>query len=478
MIYKLLVLQIIVVLSFFATISVGAPYHDIYGNKVEKIEKFKDKIILLYFDIADKDTETTVSIRLKHLAEAFEQWQAICIIVVTQETSLLDDLIPHLLAGNQDIYVNKSDELWKQYHPGRIPAAMIDLNPNPSGYVEHVTDDKDSETFLSNLKEKIQAAIRNRITELIHEGDKWVEKKEYTQARACYAEAAAWVERVSNLHIFTPQELAGYYIQLANGHVNIVGDGITQSNPEIWDAIKASMEKRDLETAAECLKKAISLNPNLDESKIYAGSVDEREQLEDAGNSYLNAFYTGLVCESQGKLEDARNSYHALSQKSDWAEVKMSLERVKEKMRRIWLCIQQEIVFYDGLPETKEENFPNWFERILIEELINRGYKVWIIYSINQNNGTLMGGKILYGKAILTIRKFRPESVKQIVAEGSVQIDAVHLDNTGTIETIADLTLDRLERGFGVTDFKAIEDFFNTNGDLFTSKINQFFSKH
>lgn len=468
MIYKLLVLQIIVVLSF-ATISVGAPYHDIYGNKVEKIEKFKDKIILLYFDIADKGTETTVSIRLKHLAEAFERWQAICIIVVTQETSLLDNPIPHLLAGNQDIYVNKSDELWKRYHPGRIPAGMIDLNPNPSGYVEFVPDKKDPDgtetfqhVFLPQLKEKIQAAIRQRIDELIREGSKWVEGKEYNKARACYTEATAWLERVSN-PIFTPQELAEYYIQIVNGYVRIVGDGITQSNPQVVDFGQVSAEKQDLEMAAKCLEKALS-HKNDEATK---------------------EFHAGLINEIQGKLEEARDSYkNALSKDPDRVEVKMSLARVEEKIRGVLLCIHQEVLFYDGLPETEADRFPNWFEQILIEELITKGYKVWIPLStqkkglyelIKQNH---VRGKILYGKATLTIRKFRPESVKQIVAEGSVQIDAVHLDNTGTIETIASLTLDRLERGFGVTDFKAIEDFFNTNGDLFTSKINQFFSKH
>lgn len=491
MICRILILQMIVFLSFAGTGLGNTPYHDIYGKGMEKIGMSTSTITVLYFDVADDDTTLTevasARMRLKHLAVGFERWKEVCtIIVVTPSTSLLSDRIRHLLATNQDICVNKSDELWAKYHRGPIPAAMVDFDPK--WYVPFVSSSDDPEgvrafqhLFLpkknSKMTEMLKAAITRRVTEAKFEGDSHFESGKADEARASYSVARSWLDHLSNpVEGFDPRELASGYLELGNNYIRIAESGKTQSNPQTVAIDEGYLESQYLEEAARCLERA----------RRYTS------------DEVVKMFHAGLTYENQGKLEEARNSYQeALSQKRDWIEVKISLTRVEEKVRQVLLCIEQEVLFYDGLPQREGEFLPNQFEQMLCEELINRKYKVWIISSAQkkemhellkkchedhprtatQRNEIPMVGRTIYGKVRITIRRFRPRDFDLLVAEGSFQINAARLGNTGVLETFASAAWEGKDDGNGETDSKAMTDFFEKNKGHFEEEIGCFLGK-
>lgn len=498
MLHRILALSIVALLSF-AGIGLGNTlYYDIYGKKIQKIGESANKITVLYFDVADDDTKLTelesVRMRLKQLAVAFQPWKEVCtIIVVTPSKSLLPGRIKHLLPTNQDIYVNKCDELWAKYHRGPVPAAMIDFEPgmddsDPKSYVPFVSGPDDPEgakafqhLFLpkknTKMTEMLEAAIKRRLSKARNEGDLHLEKGRTNEARASYSVARSWLDHLSNpVEGFDPRELASGYLDLGNHYIRIAGSGKTQSNPQTMDIDKECLESEYLAAAKECLEKA----------------------LRHEDNEATRAFYTGLTYEYQEKLEDARSSYkNALLVKSDWAEVKSSLVRVEEKIRRILLCVQLEASFHDDLPEKEGETFTNGYQQMLLKELIERGYRVRIIpspqkeefYKLieqsrgdrpsyeNQNGARLRTGRIIYGKVTLTIRRFRPISFNLIMAEGSIQIHAATLGNTGVFETFSTSSWRGRTGGNGETDTRAVENFFEKNSNSLKEELNRFLDK-
>ena len=124
MIHKLLYIFFIMIASF-ENIGIGdTSYIDIHGNReIKTIERDAKTINIMYFDTADDNTSFTetesVKTRLKVLAESFADWKDyVTVMVVTPSNSLIANQIRNMLPTNQDICVNRSDELWKQYHHG------------------------------------------------------------------------------------------------------------------------------------------------------------------------------------------------------------------------------------------------------------------------------------------------------------------------------------------------------------------------
>jgi len=503
---RLLGLQISLVIIIVLTISmnsIGSTYYDIYGvEKLENLEKIKDRILVIYLDDAYDDkylnegtaykTLTSGIERISQLAEEFEKsgerqevYRSICLLMVfTPEESILPEQITFDKNPGTFLRINRVDKnMWNEIckiNQGQLPAAILDMDSRFNiVWKPECTDVEQTfqSLFLpkegSVMKDKIQSSIKQRISEAINNGDKYIKAGKNEEGRASYTTVMKWLKEAGN-PVLSHQDLFAYYSNISTCYMKLAGNGITQTGPQVWELEKADMRRQDLETSAECLDEAIKYNES--ERELY------------------KLFQKGLVSECQGKLEDARVSYEqALSQKPGWTEADMSLARVKEMLNQVILYINQEVSYYDGIPKN-EENFYDRFEQMLIDELASKGYNMWTIAPdqyeklqkllkqsgkdstliTDQKYMTLTGGRILSGKVNFTISKLRPEYLNLIVAEGNIQLSIIQLEGSGIMKISASIILDAQHNGIGKNASLAVEDLFEKNKGLFNRKLNQF----
>jgi len=487
-------------------------YPDIYGvGGLKKIdEKIRDKILVIYLDEAyadpnnsNKDFEykslLSAKKRIIQLAEEFKSYENLCMLMVfTHENSILPKVLPVDKGGSvlkgASLNINKVDSnTWKilrKDNRGAMPVAIIDYEPgyniewDPTKGFEQQFLPRDGSMMLRNIK----SAIGRRVSDAIKEAENAIkEPKEGNDPEVFYREAKSLLKNVSNPHyIFTCHEFHEYCRNLVKSYINIAVKGTLQKNPAEVDLNEIIAENQTMMSAGECLKMSLNyMNRNREPCPDIKGVTE--------------LFNSGLTSESKGEFEEARSQYQqALILDSGWEEIRISLIRVKEKIQRVLLCIQQEIMFYDELSEKEISHFPNYYQQILAQDLSDKGYRVIIpiqkkgIYEQlemlqpgkhkpqdSQDDIEHTSGRVIYGKTILTVRKFDVSpfvdfDLKLIVVEGNIQLSFMKLGGTGTSEIVKSFNLDKLDRGIGKTAFKAAEDFFDQNEAILKTELERF----
>ncbi len=476
---KLSILSLALFLILTVCVSIcNALYLESYGKEIPELQRNTEKITILYFDQADGYTkhtqEETALERIEQLVKAFdESWRSVCdVVLVTQSASRIPVSIKNHLFGNQDIHVNKSDELWIKYHRGgKIPAAMIDFNPKLYISFRPLADEHDptglkafKQIFIpksnSEMSEKLKEAIKQRIAETLQKGDDALEGGNLQQGYESYGEAQRWMNRLTNpIEDFRKEEIAEQYLELVEKYVH----AIRSEDSPFLDSNRIFTEKQYMEKALECLEKVME---------------------------YVSCEYTELLCaglnhEIQGRLDDARNAYQRVPIEGRSEIIKriigISLDRIERKIHRALLYTSQTITLADGLLQSEVGASTEYFQQAMCERLMENGYRILLkqasggIMTIEDlGSEAAMVGHIFYSKADLTIRKYRPVDFGRLVVEGDIHIRALYITDKGALEILAADTWNADECGVGKTGIEALSNFFRENRRLFKDKLSAF----